>query len=98
MVEPQDSPFTVDGEGYIHLTRELDFEEQDVLHFNLSLSDGTYTAHQNAVVTVNVLNVNEFSPSFEQEYNVVSTWPVTCVGFHLEALLHCKQIMCSELS
>jgi len=66
---PSDVPFQVDSERNILLAEELDFESQSRYTVTSTLSDGRYSALQAANITLHVVNVNEFAPTFTQEYS-----------------------------
>ncbi len=68
-VQPIDSPFEISSEGILILTRGLDFESLQTPQFNFTvkLSDGVYFASGEAVIVVNIVNVNEFAPTLTQD-------------------------------
>ena len=71
VLNPMDVPFQVDSQGRIVLaTASLDFETQQRFTFTARIFDGRQSSSQAANVTVNVMNVNEFPPSFDQEFSV----------------------------
>ena len=62
-------PFVVRPDGTVVLTQNLNYESTvRQFHFNVSLFDGVHTALSPAIVTVNVVNVNEFLPTFDRDY------------------------------
>ena len=69
-LEPSDMPFAVQPDGSINVIDELDYDESPRrLTFLVELWDSVHYATTQANVTIDLLNINEFPPSFiEQEY------------------------------
>lgn len=55
--------FSVDPEGYVILGQQLDFESSQFYIVTITVSDGAFSTV--AVLTVNVISVNEFNPIIE---------------------------------
>ena len=65
---PSTVPFFIDTSGWVYMTNTPDFERSQQFVFSVRLSDGIQEANQLANVTVDIINENEYPPTFEQEF------------------------------
>uniref|UniRef100_A0A7M5X211 Cadherin domain-containing protein n=2 Tax=Clytia hemisphaerica TaxID=252671 RepID=A0A7M5X211_9CNID len=62
-------PFQIDTDGYITLTRTLNYEARQLYVFNVTaLDDGNQQSSNYATVTISVTDVNEHQPVFDLLY------------------------------
>ena len=62
-------PFVINNQGYITLTRPLDYETRNKYVFNVTaVDDGNLASSNYATVTINVVDVNEKTPVFNVKY------------------------------
>ena len=72
-LDDRELPLRINSNGEVILTREVNYETpmERSYRFAATLSDGIHSALSAANITVNVINVNEFSPTFDQEYSTI---------------------------
>lgn len=73
--------FDIDSDGFVRIVQELDFETTESYTVTIQVTDGTSSA--TVIVTVNIIDVNEFPPEFEGigNFSVLEEEPIgTAVG------------------
>ena len=58
-------PFRIDSSGDISTTKNIDYEDTQSYTFRVRASDGVFSSY--ASIRVNVLGVNEFTPTFDSK-------------------------------
>ena len=68
-IQPVNNLFEISSEGIVILTQKLDFEALQTPQFNFTavVLDGIHFALREAVIVVNIINVNEFAPTLTQD-------------------------------
>ena len=78
---------TVDHLGQIFVLNPFDFEESPNYTFSFGISDGLFNSTSNAVIQINILPVNEFSPTVTSRKSSLSILESTPPGHFSHLIL-----------